>query len=183
MRTALAVVLCWIAMELPISRDGHAEEPAINVIYELGPIDVHGNELDTLTVGLGAFDVFDDETSAAGVVEYRFGRKVFFLGLSLGLMANADGGLFGHVGLYGDLSYGRFYFTPQLAMGGYREGGSVDLGGVFQFRQSVDLAYRLDNGHRVGLKFAHISNADVHQSNPGEEEIFLTYSVAFGPFL
>ena len=148
----------------------------------LGPILVHGNEADNLLLGAGVFDLRHDP-SRAGTVEYRLGRKVFMVGLALGLMANTDGGLFGYVGAYGDLSYKRLYVTPQLAMGGYGEGGSKDLGGVFQFRQSLDVTYRFDNGHRLGIRAAHISNASIHDINPGEEELLLTYSVPVGPYL
>ncbi|HEX6113122.1 MAG TPA: acyloxyacyl hydrolase [Geminicoccaceae bacterium] len=148
----------------------------------VGPIVVHGNEADNLLLGAGVFDLRHDP-SGAGTVEYRLGRKVFVVGLALGLMANTDGGLFGYVGAYGDLSYKRLYVTPQLAMGGYGEGGSKDLGGVFQFRQSLDVTYRFDNGHRLGIRAAHISNASIHDINPGEEELLLTYSVPVGPYL
>jgi lipid A 3-O-deacylase len=148
----------------------------------LGPIVVHGNEADHLLLGAGVFDLRDDP-SGAGTVEYRFGRKVFVVGLALGLMTNTDGGLFGYVGAYGDLSYKKIYMTPQLAIGGYREGSSKDLGGVFQFRQSLDLAYRFGNGHRLGIRAAHISNADIYDINPGEEELLLTYSFPLGPYL
>ena len=110
------------------------------------------------------FDI-RDRTSAAGTIEYRFGRKVFVAGLSLGLMANTEGGLYGYVGTYGDLSYKRIYFPPQIAMGGYHDGDSADLGGVFQFRLSLDVAYRFDNGHRVGVRAAHISNGGVNEQN------------------
>jgi lipid A 3-O-deacylase len=159
-----------------------AAEPGTTAFAQLGPIVVHGNEADNLLLGLGVFDLRDD-TSPAGTIEYRFGRKVFVLGLSLGLMANTDGGLFGYVGTYGDLSYERIYVTPQMAMGGYHHGDSSDLGGVFQFRLSMDIAYRFDNGHRVGVRAAHISNAGVNDHNPGEEELFLTYSVPLGPYM
>jgi hypothetical protein len=73
--------------------------------------------------------------------------------------------------------------TPLLAIGGYGEGSSKDLGGVFQFRQSLDLAYRFANGHRLGIRVAHISNGSIHDSNPGEEELLLTYSLPVGPYL
>jgi hypothetical protein len=135
----------------------YADEPGITTFAQLGPIVVHGNEADNLLLGAGVFDLRDD-TSAAGTIEYRFGRKVFVVGLSLGLLANTDGGLFGYVGAYGDLSYGQIYLTPQLAMGGCEEGSSSELGGVFQFRLSMDIAYRFDNGHRLGVRVAHISN-------------------------
>jgi lipid A 3-O-deacylase len=159
-----------------------ADSAGTTAFARLGPIVVHGNEADNLMLGAGFFDLRDD-TSGAGTVEYRFGRKVFVVGFALGLMANTDGGLFGYVGGYGDLSYKRLYVTPQLAMGGYGEGGSSDLGGVFQFRESLDLAYRFDNGHRLGIRMAHISNAAIHEINPGEEELLLIYSFRLGPYL
>ena len=148
----------------------------------IGPIVVHGSEADNLLLGGGVFDLRHDP-SGAGTVEYRFGRKAFVLGLALGLMANTDGGLFGYVGAYIDQSYRKIYVTPQLAIGGYGEGSSKDLGGVFQFRESLDLAYRFDNGHRLGIRVAHISNGSIHDNNPGEEELLLTYSVPVGPYL
>ena len=54
---------------------------------------------------------------------------------------------------------------------------------MFQFRQSLDLEYRFANGHRLGIRVAHISNASIHNSNPGEEELLLTYSLPLGPYL
>ena len=156
--------------------------PGTTAFAQLGPIVVHGNEADNLLLGAGVFDI-RDRTSAAGTIEYRFGRKVFVAGLSLGLMANTEGGLYGYVGTYGDLSYKRIYFTPQIAMGGYHDGDSANLGGVFQFRLSLDVAYRFDNGHRLGVRAAHISNAGVNEENPGEEELLLTYSISLGPYL
>jgi hypothetical protein len=159
-----------------------ADAPGITAFAHVGPFVIHGNEADQLLLGAGAFDL-RDERSPAGTVEYRFGRKVFVVGLSLGLVANTRGGLYGYVGVYGDLSYKRFYLTPQLAMGGYHEGASSNLGGVFQFRESLDLTYRFDSGHRLGVRAAHISNAGLHERNPGEEEVYLTYSFPLGPYL
>lgn len=178
MRYLIALaLLCALA-----SNASRADEPGTTPFAHLGPIVIHGNEADNLLLGAGAFDL-RDETSPAGTIEYRFGRKVFVIGLSLGLVANTKGGFFGYAGIYSDLSLGSFYVTPQLAMGGYHEGNSSTLGGVFQFRQSIDLAYRFGNGHRLGVRAAHISNADVHPRNPGEEEILLTYSFSLGPYL
>jgi hypothetical protein len=159
-----------------------AAEPGTTAFAQLGPIVVHGNEADNLMVGAGVFDL-RDETSAAGTIEYRFGRKVFVVGPTLGLVANTDGGLFGYVGAYGELSYKKIYLTPQIGMGGYHEGDSSDLGGVFQFRLSLDIAYRFDNGHRLGVRGGHISNGGVNDKNPGEEEVYLTYSIPLGPYL
>lgn len=165
-----------------VANAARADGPGTDAFARLGPIVVHGDQADNVLLGAGVFD-FRYDPSGAGTLEYRFGRKVFVIGPALGLMANTDGGLFGYVGAYGDLSYRKIHMTPQLAMGGYGEGSSKDLGGVFQFRQSLDLAYRLDNGHRLGIRVAHISNASIHPINPGEEELLLTYSFPMGPYL
>jgi len=180
MRRLLALALLSVLAGAPgIVR---ADEPETTAFASLGPIVVHGNERDNLLLGAGVFDLRHD-ASPAGTIEYRFGRKVFVMGFSLGLVANTRGGLYGYVGTYADLSYKKLYITPQLAMGGYHQGDSADLGGVFQFRLSADLAYRFDNGHRLGVRVAHISNADVQEENPGEEEVLLTYSFPLGPYL
>lgn len=173
-----------LALVLLNGQGVRAQEAPTNVFATLGPIAVHGNERDNLLIGAGVFNVRGDERkSPAGTVEYRFGRKVFVVGLTLGVMANTEGGGFGYTGIYSDLSYDNVYVTPQLAFGGYHEGDSKDLGEVFQFRMSLDLAYRFANGQRLGLRGAHISNAGIHVSNPGEEEILLTYSFPLGPYL
>jgi lipid A 3-O-deacylase len=183
MRRPLAYSLLAAYIALPAATTAVAEERPITPFLELGPVVLHGSEADLLMLGLGAFDPFDNGSAPAATLEYRLGRKLFFIGPAVGGMANTDGGLFGYFGLYFDLSAGPFYFTGQLATGAYHEGDSRDLGGVFQFRQSIDLAYRFANGHRLGARVAHISNADIHDRNPGEEEYYLTYAIALGPLL
>jgi hypothetical protein len=68
-------------------------------------------------------------------------------------------------------------FTPVVAVGGYHQGGSKDLGGVFQFRVGLGLSYQFEDESRIGIRLDHISNAHTHQENPGEEEVLLTYSI------
>ena len=182
MRRSLSCSLVAAALAWPLATAA-AEKRPITPFLELGPVVLHGSEADLLLLGLGAFDPFDDGSALAGTLEYRLGRKLLFIGPAIGGMANTDGGLFGYFGLYFDLSAGPVYFTGQLATGAYREGDSRDLGGVFQFRQSIDLAYRFANGHRLGARVAHISNADIHDRNPGEEEYYLTYAIVLGPLL
>lgn len=158
-------------------------EQETTILYEIGGMAIHGNDVDALVMGLGIFDVADNETSAAATLEYRFGCKLSSIGPAIGAMANSDGGMFGYFGIYSDLSFGDVFLTPLLGMGAYREGDSRDLGGVFQFRQSVDVAYRFENSHRLGARVTHVSNAGIYDSNPGEEEVYLTYSLPFGPLL
>ena len=159
------------------------DEPGTTEFARLGPIVLHGSEADHLSLGAGVFDFRRDSAAAAGTVEYRFGRKLFMIGPALGVMATTDGSLFGYASVYADLSYGNLYLTPQAGLGAYREGDGPDLGGTFQFRLSADLAFRSENGHRLGVRFAHISNAYIHDINPGEEELLLIFSFPLGPLL
>ncbi|HSA80007.1 MAG TPA: acyloxyacyl hydrolase, partial [Geminicoccaceae bacterium] len=169
------VPLCGLLLLALVTRAeaASAEPVEPNVFARLGPIALHGSEPDALTLGLGAFDIGETHTSPAANLEYRFGRKLFFIGPSYGLVANTDGGLLGYVNAYIDLSYRDFYLTPQVGIGGYREGSGRDLGSIFQFRAASDLTYRFANGARLGLRFAHVSNANTADPNPGEEEIYL----------
>lgn len=164
--------------QIPTPAAAQAAEP---VAVEVGPVALLGSGRDRLELGLGAFEALDDDPTWLGSIEYRLGRKVLAIGPALGLTGNADGGIFGYLGLYLDLGIGPLRLTPMLAAGGYREGSSEDLGGIFQFRQSVALAWQFDNGHRLGLKIAHISNADLHETNPGAEDLMLTYALPLGP--
>jgi lipid A 3-O-deacylase len=157
-----------------------AEE--INPAVTLGPITVHGSEADTALLGLGQFDFGADvEPAFAANLEYRLGRKLWVIGPSAGLDVNSRGGIYGYLGIYADISLGSVVITPQLAAGGWRRGNSVDLGGVFQFRQALDVAWRFANGWRAGVRVTHISNADINASNPGVEELFATLAIPIGP--
>ncbi len=147
---------------------------------------------DLLSVGLGMFNAIErQQDTAEGRIEYQFGRKAFgsdtfFKGLGpmVGLMANAEGGVFGYGAGYLDLRFGKHVVVwPTAGAGGYREGNSTKLGGVFQFHFALTVAYRFDNDHRLGLTFAHISNAGLHDANPGNNSLLFTYSYSIGePF-
>lgn len=135
-----------------------------------------------LDFGVGAFDVNHSAMSAAGYVEYRYGKKLFnIIGPLAGIMANTDGGVFGYGGIYGDYKYQNLVVTPFFSVGGYHRGGSKDLGGVFQFREGITIAYEFDKGFnqgsRIGFRYAHISNAGIHDRNSGENELLLTYGI------
>jgi lipid A 3-O-deacylase len=151
----------------------------------IGPLHLAGDEPSYLDFGVGAFNIQDHNYSPAtgeGRIEFRYGKKLFYLAPALGLLANAQGGVFGYAGVYTDLVFGRFVLTPLGAVGGYHRGGSEDLGGTFQFRLSANLAYELDDHSRIGLQFAHISNADIHNLNPGDNELLVTYAIPLHPF-
>ncbi len=148
------------------------------VSFDLVGVEVLGDGPDRVKGGLGAFDVIDDDDLAtlAGV-EYRFGQKLFFLGPAVGILGNGDGAVFGYGALHADLRFDRWVVSPVAGLGGYDEDDSKDLGGVFQLYLGLDVAYRLPGGSRLGVNFSHISNADVHERNPGTEMVFVTLTV------
>jgi hypothetical protein len=139
-----------------------------------------GNEPSYLDFGAGAFDIHGHHgtpTTAEGKVEFRYGKKLLYVGPAIGVLGNTRGGVFGYGGFYADLALGHFVLTPLAAVGGYHRGGSENLGGAFQFRLSADLSYQFDNQSRLGVQFAHISNAGISRVNPGENELLLTYAI------
>ena len=153
------------------------------VVGSLWGIDLLGKTPNYVDLGIGAFDIFrrDDEskTSLSGRVELRLGEKLFGFGPLIGLMANTDGAVNGYGGLYVDLAVGDVIITPMAALSGYAQGDSIDLGGIFQFRIGLGAAYEFENKVRLGVRLSHLSNASLHDDNPGEEEIYLTVALPF----
>jgi hypothetical protein len=133
-----------------------------------------------LNLSAGVFEYNDDQDeSAAGQIEWRFGGKLGFVGPLLGVMANADGGVIGYAGLYLDLAAGPFVLTPQTGVGAYEQGSSQDLGGTLEFISGATLAYQFDNLARLGVRYEHISNADLHDENPGGEVLLVNLGIPF----
>lgn len=176
---ALAVSL-FLATQ--VSAQSAAAQP---VAFRFGGIDFLDEEPDTVSAGAGAFAVNPNhhwvDTAAELRLEYRFGRKWLSVGPMVGVDANSDGGLFGFVALYTDMRIaGRWIVTPAAGFGAYRRGHGKELGGVFEFHEEIEAAYRFDGGNRIGLKFVHISNAGLYSDNPGSESLLLTCTLPLG---
>lgn len=137
-----------------------------------------------LSVGAGVFNLVGavnnggyKHTPAEFNAEYQSGFRFYGIGYVLGLLANTDGGVDGYGGLYANLALTpHWILTPEAAVSGYSPGSSKKMGSTFLFRLELGLAYQMDNGGRLGLKIAHLSNADIYPHNPGENEILVTYS-------
>lgn len=156
-----------------------AADEAQPAAFSLGGIHLLADGSSYLGFQVGAFDFNDNDRTAVGYAEYRYGKKLFFIGPVIGIMANTQGGVFGYGGIYADIKFGNWVATPSVTAGGYRQGGSKDLGGIFQFRSSFTLAYQFGWGGRLGVRIAHISNAHIYDKNPGENELLLTYALPF----
>jgi hypothetical protein len=133
---------------------------------------------DFLTIGIGGFDVNDNETAAEFRIEYRSGRAFFFLKPMIGLLGNSKGGIYGYGGVNLDIYLGtRWVVMPSFAIGGYRRGSAKDLGSVIELRSGIEIAYRFANRARLGVAVSHISNAGISDNNPGTESILLSFSI------
>ncbi|MGH7822327.1 MAG: acyloxyacyl hydrolase, partial [Candidatus Binatia bacterium] len=112
-------------------------------------------------------------TAAGGQLELRIGRKFLFVSPLAGVLSSSDGGVMGYAGGSFELAWRRLRVSPVLSLGAWEEGDSKRLGGVFQFHVGGNGMVELDNGLRVGVTFAHVSNGYVHEENPGTEFLML----------
>ncbi|MBI5343556.1 MAG: acyloxyacyl hydrolase [Deltaproteobacteria bacterium] len=151
------------------------------VYATIGPFDVLGSGPNYLDAGAGLFNFYNkaDKRSIAERIELRFGKKLAFVGPALGVFANGEGFRYGYAGIYADFCYKRFVLTPLFAAGVYHRGGSLDLGGPFEFRESLEIAYRFDDRWQAGVSVAHISNAKIYRNNPGQQDLLLTIAGGF----
>lgn len=131
---------------------------------------------------LGVFDVDKFQEAAEVGVEYRWQPfRLWQLDLKpvVGVSGNPDGGYWGYGGVRWDWPVKSQRWVPSLsfAVTAYEQGDGKDLGGVLQFRSGFDIAYRLDGGSRVGLTLYHLSNASIHDFNPGSESLVVFWSL------
>lgn len=149
---------------------------------------------DHLQLGLGFFDVYDQEDGAVyGSAIYRPGVRVLDFGAQagdvwqgigpqVGVGLNNEGGKLAHAGLFLDLRpFDNIVVWPGTNVAAWDEHDSRDLGGTFQFMSELYIGYRLPWDDLVGVSVQHISNADIHDNNPGGDIAMATYSVTFGP--
>jgi hypothetical protein len=146
--------------------------------HAAGGFSLLGSGSNYLDLGVGTLNI-EGATSAGGRVEVRLGEKLWKIGPALGCLADGDGELFGYGGVYVDIAYRRLVLTPLLAAGIYNKGDGKDLGGPFEFREALTLAWQFHNGLRIGIQVAHISNAHIYPQNPGQQDVLLTVAAPF----
>ena len=146
----------------------------------LMPATAEAEDLSAWAFSIGSFEFIDSRFEALEVgIEYRFDTFPFwFMELQpvLGVSGTDEDQIWAYGGFRWDLTDGPWIPTIGFAVAAYDEGDGKDLGGVIEFRSSIDLAYQFDNGSRLGLSFYHLSNASIYDINPGSESLVLTYS-------
>lgn len=132
-----------------------------------------------VTLGAGAFEVNNGESSGLFNLEYVGGRKLIWDFRPLaGAFATAKGSLYGYAGLSLDLYLTpRFVVTPSFAPGLYVQNGDQDLGSAIEFRTAIQAAYLLHDRSRIGLQAFHLSNAGIGSRDPSADAMLLFYSI------
>lgn len=177
---ALAVLFSLLGASMPGS--ARAQSAAPDDQLRLGPIGIVTQAPTLLDVGAGVYDLIGNahrnETGAADA-ELRLGQRWNGIGPAVGTIADFRGGGMVYAGIASDLALGPVVVTPLAGVGAWWRGGKTDenLGGTFEFRLSLEAAYAFDGGSRLGLRFGHISNADIHKVNPGENDLMVTYGL------
>jgi hypothetical protein len=148
----------------------------------LGPVAVLNQAPTLLDLSAGVYDIIGNahrNETATVDAELRLGQRWFGIGPAVGTIVSARGGGMVYVGVDSDVTLGRVVVTPLMGFGAWWHGGNDDenLGGTFQFRLSLAAAYAFDSGSRLGVRFGHISNADIHRVNPGENDLMVTYGI------
>lgn len=139
-----------------------------------------------LTLNAGALEIFDDGRSPEFGATMKFSPVAKISDESnlrpiVGFSVSPDRGAYGLLGAEIDWEVvDDIHFSPSIAVVGYEEYEGKDLGGGLEFRTGFELAYELDNEHRIGFALYHISNAALHDDNPGTETAQITYSIPFG---
>lgn len=142
------------------------------------PSAANAQDTSYLSIGVGAYDVLDDDTATDFRVEYRHADPLFWkIKPWGGVEATTDGSLWGGGGVLADLKLAdNIYVTPSFGVGLYTEGSSdKDLDSPIEFRSQIEAGYEFTNQHRVGVAFGHISNAGLGDDNPGTEIMNVYY--------
>lgn len=166
---------------LALAGQAEAQQPAAEEL-RLGPIAILGNGPSYVDLGAGVYDLVGNahrNETFAGAAEFRWGQKLFGVGPAVGIIQNARGGGMAYAAFYGDFAIWRVMVTPEAGLGAWWHGGHDDeeLGGTFEFRLGLTFAYQFDNLSRLGIRLGHISNANIHNRNPGDNDLMLTYAL------
>lgn len=137
---------------------------------------------DRFSVGIGYYDILDDEDALDLRLEYRPDHEYFWnIKPWAGAEITSDTSLWAGGGLLADIDLTeKWVLTPSIGAGLYAQGSSdLDLGYPIIFRSQLEAAYKLTTGNRLGIAFGHFSNAGLDNENPGTEVFNVYYHYAY----
>ena len=139
------------------------------------------NEKPLISLGIGTFDIKHEKYRTTEFqLEYRPSKVFYTIRPTVGMMLTAKRSLYFYGGFGFEWFYKCLFFSPNFAIGIYRQNQGKDLGFPVEFRSGVEAGIRFSNCSRIGVQFYHISNARklLHWSrkNPGTDSLVFVYS-------
>jgi len=130
-----------------------------------------------LAVSAGAYDIAKTKSTEVGL-EYRFRSRAWELVPAVGAAATGDGAFWVYGGLRRPFRVGGAWrLTPGFAVSLYEAGSTgKDLGGLVEFRTSLELSHRFSRGSSLGLTVYHLSHASIYEDNPGSNSVILSWA-------
>ncbi len=143
------------------------------------PLPAHADDVNRMSVGVGYYDIFDNEDAADFRVEYRPGASILWeLRPWLGIEVTSDSAVYGAAGFLYDFRLApQWVLTPSIGAGLYANGNGKDLDSTIEFRSMLELGYEFQNASRLSAGISHISNASIGDNNPGTEILNVYYHI------
>lgn len=152
---------------------------ALAAVAALGAVasPVLAEEGPELALSAGAYDIAKTRSIEAGV-EYRFRSRAWGLVPAAGAAFTEDGAVWAYGGLRRPFRVAPGWrLTPGFAISLYEEGSTgKDLGGLVEFRSSLEVSRRFAGGSSLGLAVYHLSNSSIYDDNPGSNSVILSWA-------
>lgn len=141
------------------------------------------NEPATIGFSAGYFDVLPNNPRKKAIdfrLEYRSSYDMLRLANAsnnwieirpmAGFETTTDQAYYAFGGFVFDIPIGKhFVISPNEAVGLWDNGHGKYLGSYVEFRSTMEVGYKFDNGMRFDVAFGHISNAGLTSQNHGVE--------------
>ena len=113
-------------------------------------------------------------------VELRPGWRFHGIG-PWGALSVLDRALYAAAGMLVNVPVtGRWRLTPSFGAGYFTHTDDFDPGYPLEFRSAIEASYGWGRGGRIGVRYAHISNASLGRRNDGIETVTLSCSIPIG---
>ncbi len=133
----------------------------------------------------GKFD-FSDEGKATSLIGIQhqneeLNRDTFLGNISpvTGVMFMQNSASYVYTGIQAQYKVGKLNFNPSFTPGLYGEGNGKNLGHIVEFKSELQLTVDLFENSEFGLKYNHISNANLGDKNPGANSYMLNFLKRF----
>lgn len=137
---------------------------------------VRAQENGSFAVNLGVFNYNKTPTSLEGGLEIAGAPRAWNLAPAFGVSGTEDGSVWLWGGLRRSFDLGsRWHLVPGFGIALYEEGDGKDLGGVVEFRSSIELSVEVGSRSEAGVLVYHLSNAGFYDLNPGSNSAVLVW--------